>query len=136
MEDVGYRIALARKPKSLTQKDIAKVLGMPISTYAKKEKENDFTRDELDRILRFLKLSISDLQEFQVKEKGHPVIIQDSLSMIAGKIIQIEAMQRVQLTVLQELYCRALGIPNMEAAAVIDKALERELEKLRQELTR
>jgi hypothetical protein len=53
---------------------------------------------------------------------------------LAGKLIQIEAMQSVQLRVLQELFAKALNISNMEAASIIEKILAQELEKIRQGL--
>lgn len=64
-----------------------------------------------------------------------PVAVRDNpTTLLLRKTIQIEAMQKVQLTVLQELLAKALNIPNMEATAVIERALGQELEKLRQEV--
>lgn len=53
---------------------------------------------------------------------------------LAGKLIQIEAMQVVQLHLLQELFAKALNIPNIEAGSIIKKILDQELEKIQQGL--
>lgn len=115
-----------RKAKDITQDDVAAKLKMNRTTYAAKEQKGNFTDEELTKVAAFLNISEGELN------MKTPIPV--DTGVVAGKIIQIEAMQRVSLTVLQELYSKALGITNMEAGSVIDKTLAQELQKLKEEL--
>lgn len=115
--------------KEMSQEELARSIGVSLRSV-----QNYITgtrpRREVARRIRELKGVPHQPSNNNHKEIVHP----DAFGLISARVIQIEAMQRVQLTLLQELYSKSLGIPNMEAGMVIDKALGQTLQKLKEEL--
>jgi transcriptional regulator with XRE-family HTH domain len=105
-----------------------------------------YTQEELSRALG---VSLRSIQNYlngsgmhketarkmhELLEGQSPVIHSDARGLITSKVIQIEAMQRVQLTLLQGLFAKSEGISNIEAGLIIDKSLGAELQRLKEEL--
>lgn len=106
--------------KKITQEELAKSLGVSLRS--------------IQNYLGGTAPSKKVLRKIEELKNNPTIITEKNEGVMMGRAVQIEAMQRVQLTVLQELFAKALNIPNMEARAIIEKALEQELQKLRQEL--
>lgn len=80
MATVGQIISIARKRRKHTQTDIAKILGIPLSTYALKEKNDDLNEKEVRKILEFLKYSMEEAIEMAESEpKKQPGDVQTQL---------------------------------------------------------
>ncbi len=54
------KIKEARKVKKISQEEMAKILNIPRSTYAYKEKTNNFSQNEITEMCSFLEISLED----------------------------------------------------------------------------
>jgi transcriptional regulator with XRE-family HTH domain len=66
-----------RKKKNVNQTTVASKLKMPLSTYSYKERVWDFSPDELDQILRILRITEVELNQAAMKHKDGKEIIAD-----------------------------------------------------------
>jgi transcriptional regulator with XRE-family HTH domain len=108
-----------------------------------------YTQEELSRKLGVSLRSIQNYlsgteprkevaRKLQEIRNGHsdkgPVMHPYVEGLVTKKIIQIEAMQRVQITLLKELFAKSQGITSMEAGLIVEKIIGAELQKLSEEL--
>lgn len=94
MYEYGSRIKAARKLKRLNQKDLSDKIGMPLSTFSLKEREGGFTEDELNVILRILKMKRDDLEALK-EMYGHT-----SKYMTLEYVTKLKEIHRKQIIAL------------------------------------
>ena len=72
---IGENIKKIRKNKGLAQKEVAKMLGIPLSTYSNYENDNrEPSKETIEKIAYILDVTVSELLGFEVVDiEGNPL---------------------------------------------------------------
>lgn len=99
------KLARLRKAKGKTQSDIAEALKINQGGYSRKEKDGDFTEDEIKQIATLL-----GVKEEKIAVEGS-VEIADLYKMLAESSIKQESLLKVILMSVGEILADKKGVP-------------------------
>ena len=107
---IGENIKKIRKNKGLAQKEVAKMLGIPLSTYSNYENDNREPSEEtIEKIAYILDVTVSELLGFEVVNTNGEIVSMEGefnkykedhkkeIEVIAEKISQLSNKERIKL---------------------------------------
>jgi DNA-binding XRE family transcriptional regulator len=133
MDGNGHKVKVARKIKGMNQSELADELGLPLSTYSKKEREGDFLESEIDSILKKVKMKRAEFESLKYSLKNKQAGT-DDIPYIVNGIIRLEASVRVILRGLAEIHAHQKDQPATKILADYTTAVRQEISVVKDEL--
>lgn len=83
------KIISTREHLGFTQEQAAKAIGVGRTTYIAREKNGDFSKEEIESLAKKFKVKVSELYE-----KETPIVVEDSLNRLTEIAVRTESLQK------------------------------------------